>query len=230
MRRLKADPAQRAAFVERDAALWLAAQAAGARRWFVDEAHVRADADLRLTWGLRGEPALVDSTSPRWGEHVSSAGAVCLETGAVAVMELAGNRTAATSVAVRRRRRAAHAGPLIVIWDTGAAHGGEAMRAHLTTPDLALRLVRLPAYSPDDNAVEHLWAWAREEVTATTCFGTAAAVRAAVGPCFASLAERAAEGTRRCRTALQAEATPLLAELSRMLHVSAHAVPVREFV
>jgi transposase len=229
-RLLKADPATRAAFVERYAALWLAAQAEGARLWFVDEAHFRADADLRLKWVLRGEPALVDSTSPRWGEKVSYYGAVCLETGAVEVMELAGNSTAATSVAFLRQLRAAHAGPLIVIWDNGAAHGGEELRAYLTTPDLGLRLVRLPAYSPDYNAVEHLWAWAREEETANTCFGTAAAVRAAVGPFFANLAERAAEVTRRCRTALQAEAEPLLAELSRMINVTAHAVPVRESV
>jgi hypothetical protein len=27
-----------------------------------------------------------------------------------------------------------------------------------------LRLVRLPAYSPDFNADEHIWAWVREEV------------------------------------------------------------------
>ena len=38
------------------------------RKLFVDEAHFRADADLRGKWVLKGEAALVDSTSPRWGE------------------------------------------------------------------------------------------------------------------------------------------------------------------
>ena len=37
----------------------------------------------------------------------------------------------------------------------------------MTTPDLHLRLVALPAYSPDFNADEAVWDWAREEVTAT---------------------------------------------------------------
>ena len=43
---------------------------------------------------------------------------------------------------------------------------------YLTTPDLQLRLVALPAYSPDLNADEAVWDWAREEVTANECLGT----------------------------------------------------------
>ena len=94
-RLLKADAAQRAAFVARYAALLGEAQATGATIWFVDEAHFRADADLRLLWVPKGQPALVDSTSPRWGEKASYYAAVCLETGAVEVMDLDGNSCAA---------------------------------------------------------------------------------------------------------------------------------------
>jgi transposase len=229
-RLLKADPAERAAFVERYAALRSAARAAGATIWFVDEAHFRADADVRLTWALRGQPALVDSTSPRWGEKASYYGAVCLETGAVEAMELAGNSCAATSVAFLRQLRARRAGPLIVIWDNAAAHGGQELRDYLATPDLGLTLVRLPAYSPDYNPAEHIWAWARAEATANTCFGTAAKVREAVGAFFAGLATRASEVMGRCRTALRAEAEPLLVELSRTVSEATHAVPARESV
>ena len=63
----------------------------GAKIFFVDEAHFCADADLRGKWVLKGEPALVDSTSPRWGEKASYYSAVCLETGEVEHMELGGN-------------------------------------------------------------------------------------------------------------------------------------------
>ena len=45
--------------------------------------------ELRGKWVLRGEPALVDSTSPRYGEKASYYSAVCLETGEVDWMELA---------------------------------------------------------------------------------------------------------------------------------------------
>src|SRR5215210_7590882 len=87
-RLLKADEAKRAAFVEEYAALLVAAQAIGAKIFFVDEAHFRADADLHGKWVLKGHPALVDSTSPRWGEQASDSSAVCLETGETAYMEL----------------------------------------------------------------------------------------------------------------------------------------------
>ncbi len=95
---LKADEA-RELFVTRYAILRSEAQARGANVFFVDEAHFRADADLRGKWVLRGQPALADSTSPRWGEKASYYSAVCLETGEVEVAELIGNSTAATSAA-----------------------------------------------------------------------------------------------------------------------------------
>ena len=64
-RLLKADEARRAIFVADYAALVVEAQAAGAKLFFVDEAHFRADGDLRAKWVLRGTTALVDSTCPR---------------------------------------------------------------------------------------------------------------------------------------------------------------------
>ena len=45
-------------------------------------------------------------------------------------------------------------GPLSVVWDNAPAHRGEAVREYLGTPSLGLRLVKLPAYSPDFNADE----------------------------------------------------------------------------
>ena len=64
-RLLKADAERREAFVVEYAALREEAGRTGARILFADEAHFRADAELRGKWVLRGEPALVDSTSPR---------------------------------------------------------------------------------------------------------------------------------------------------------------------
>src|SRR5262245_4949563 len=124
-------------------------------------------------------------------------------------MEVEGNCTTETSAAFLRRLRAHHPEALIVIWDNGPAHHSEPLRAFLATPDLRLRLVPLPGYSPDYNADEPIWDWAREEVTANTCWGTKAKVREQVGAFFAKLSERAEEVTRRCRTALQASADAL---------------------
>jgi len=205
----RADAAKRAAFVREYLALVAEAERTGATIFFVDEAHFRADADLRALWVRKGAPARVDSSSPEWGEKASYDSAVCVETGAVEAMEVAANTCAETSAAFLRQLRAAHPGPLIVIWDNGPAHGGDALRAYLATPGLRLRLVRLPPYSPDYNADEAIWAWIREEVTANTCFGTKAAVRQHVGAFLRGLADRTEEVKTRCRTALQAQALAL---------------------
>ena len=65
----------------------------------------------------------------------------------VEAMEIAGNSNAETSTAFLQQLRENHPGPLVVIWDNGPAHRGEAIRSYLATPDLHLRLVALPAYS-----------------------------------------------------------------------------------
>ena len=198
-----------------NAALMVVAAQTGTKIFFADEAHFQADADLRGKWTLKGEPALVGSTSPRRGEKVSYCSAVCLETGEVEVMELEGNSNATTSAAFLRSAtggRAQHTEPLTVIWDNSPSHRGDAIRAYLTTPDLNLRLVNLPSYSPDFNADEAIWGWARQEATANQCLGTRAAVREKVGGFFTDLARRREEVKRRCRTVLQAKADELIGD------------------
>ena len=140
-RLLKADAEKREAFVVEYAALAFQAQESGEKIFFADEAHLRADAELRGKWVLRGEPALVDSTSPRYGEKVSYYSAVCLETGAVEWMELEGNSNRETSAAFLEQLRERHSGRLNVIWDNAPAHRGEAMREWLGKPGANLRLV-----------------------------------------------------------------------------------------
>ena len=213
-RLLKANAAKRKAFVELSLALRQEAERTGAKIFFVDEAHFRADADLRGLWVPKGEPALVDSTSPRRGEKVTCYSAVCLETGEAEEMEVETTRTAATSAAFLQQLRAHHPEALIVIWDNGPAHHGAALRTFLATPDLRLRLVPLPGYSPDYNADEAIWDWIREEATANTCRGSKARVREKVGAFFQRLGERTVEVKQRCRTLLQAHAEALLATTS----------------
>jgi len=204
--------------------LLTAARAGGAKIFFADEAHLRADGDLHGQWVLKGQPALADSTCPRWGEQASYYSAVCLETGEVAHMGLTGTSTSATSVAFLRQLRAAHPGPLIVIWDNGPAHGGDAMRDYLATPDLGLRVLRLPAYSPDCNPDEAIWAWAREEVTANTCLGTKEQVQERMAQFFAGLTTRATEVQSRCRRTLQALAAGVAVPAPESLQQADHVV------
>lgn len=215
-RLLKADADKREAFVAEYAGLRVKAQATGAKLFFVDEAHFRADVELRAKWVLRGEPALADSTSPRLGEKATYYSGICLETGEVECMLVTGNCTAETSTAFLRQLRTKHTEPLIVIWDNSPAHRGPEIREYLTTPNLRLQLVALPAYSPDFNPDEAIWDWAREEVTANTCLGTAAKVQEKMDSFFAGLTERTAEAQSRCRTTLQAQADALTATANEL--------------
>ena len=90
---VKADEAKREAFVTEYAALWDEAGRTGAKIFFADEARFRADVELRDKWVLKGELALVDSSSPRNGEKASYNSAVCLETDEVERMELEATAT-----------------------------------------------------------------------------------------------------------------------------------------
>ena len=209
-RLVKADAAKREDFVAEYAALMEQARQSNAKTFFAGEAHFRADAELRGKWVLRGEPALVDSTSPRYGEKASYYFAVCLETGEVEWMELEGNSNSETSAAFLGQLRERRGGQLNVIWDNAPAHRGEAVRECLRTPELNLRLVNLPGYSPDFNADEAIWGWAREEAAGNLCLGSKVKAQERAGNFFAGLACRKEEVKRRCRTVLQSRANGLL--------------------
>ena len=72
---------------------------------------------------------------------------------------------------------------------------------------------------------EHIWGWIREEVTANTCFGTAAQVRAHVEPFLAGLSTRTEQVKRRCQTVLQTKADALdaLIAATAILHQARQA-------
>ena len=208
-RLVKGNESKREAFVAEYAALWEEAQRTEARIFFADEAHFRADAELRGKWVLKGKPALVDSNSPRYGEKASYYSAVCLETGEVEWMELEGNSNSGTSVAFLTQLKEKHPGPLRVIWDNAPSPPWGGGAGVPQTPELELRLVNLPGYSPDFNADEAIWGWAREEATGNLCLGSRAAVQERVGKFLAGLSSRKDEVRRRCRTVLQSRAETL---------------------
>ena len=113
-----------------------------------------------------------------------------------------------------------------MIGDNGPAHGGNAVRDYLATPDLGLRVLRLPAYSPDFNPDEAIWAWVREEVTANTCLGTKAVVQERMQQFFVGLADRTAEVRSRCRRKLQALAETLALPSPESHQEALHVDPI----
>ena len=222
-RLLKADEAKREALVAEYAVLASRAMKSGEKIFFPDEAHFRADAELRGKWVLKGELALVDSSSPRYGEKASYYSAVCLESGEVEWMELEGNSNSETSAVFLTQLRERHPGQLNVIWDNAPAplrqaqewRGGAGVPPGTWPGDAAgepssSRGQALPGYSPDFNADEAIWGWVREAATGNLCLGTKSRVRERVGNFLTALASRKDEVKRRCQTVLQSRAEALL--------------------
>ena len=145
-------------------------------------------------------------------------------------MEVEGNSNAGTSVAFLRQLRERHLGPLNVIWDNALAHRDPAMRSYLETPGLDLRLVNLPGYSPDFNADEAVWGWARQEATGNQRPRTKALVQQRVNHFLAGLSSRKHEVRRRCRTVLQSRAGRLLQDLRPDSRHPANAHPTLALV
>ena len=109
-RLVNATESNRETFVVEYSALGEEAERTGAKLFFAGKAHFRAEAELRGKWVLKGEPALVESTIPKYGEKASYYSTVCLETGEVEWMQLAGNIDSATSLVFLKQLLEAVAG------------------------------------------------------------------------------------------------------------------------
>ena len=171
--------------------------------------------------GLHEEPVRFLAVEPRLPDGEGQVPKVAVPFLEVEWMDLEGNSNSGTSAAFLDQLRQRHSGPLQVIWDNAPAHRGEAVREYLRRPGLAWpgaeageppfsRGQALPGYSPDFNADEAIWGWAREEATGNLCLGSRAAVQERVGSFLARLTGRKDEVKRRCRTALQSRAETLL--------------------
>ena len=130
-RLLKADAKKREAFVAEYAALTEGAQGTGARIFFADEAHFRADAEMRGKWVLKGEPHWW--TRPARDTERRPA---IIRRCAWRLAKWSGWNWRATATPGPRRPFLAqlcqrHPGPLRVIWDNAPAHSGEAVREYL---------------------------------------------------------------------------------------------------
>src|SRR3954452_4715610 len=135
-----------------------AATSAGGMVFFVDEAGVRSDYHAGTTWAPVGQTPTVTGTGARFGLNMISA---ISAQGALRFSLLAGTLTGAGFIAFLRRLvhdAAGHGGgPVFVIVDGHPVHRAKAVDRFVDSTDGALRLYRLPAYSPQLNPDEWVW-------------------------------------------------------------------------
>lgn len=58
---------------------------------------------------------------------------------------------------------------LLIVWDGAAQHKSRIVRAYLDSTKGAIQMALLPAYSPDLNPVEYLWAWLKRHALENFC-------------------------------------------------------------
>ncbi|HEX2298662.1 MAG TPA: IS630 family transposase [Pseudonocardiaceae bacterium] len=134
------------------------AKAAGGTVYFIDEAGVRSDYHPGTTWAPVGRTPKVAATGARFGLNMISA---ISAQGALRFSVLTGTLTAAGFIAFLKRllHDAEHHGsdPVFCIVDNHPAHRATAVDRFVGSTDGALRLYRLPAYSPQLNPDEWVW-------------------------------------------------------------------------
>lgn len=77
---------------------------------------------------------------------------------------------------LRHLRRHLH-GPVLLLWDGLHAHRSLETRAYVESQSSWLTVHRLPAYAPELNPVEGLWAWCKGTAAANLCPESLAPVR-----------------------------------------------------
>lgn len=168
----KANPEQRAAFIERFAALYEQLCREEIHLLYVDEAHLHRDMDLGYTWATVGEPAWRVSSSPSLADRINWYGGYDFNRGQSFIWNEGACNQANT---VRFLHHLADwlgeiTCPIVVIWDGAPWHRARLVQEAAT--ELGFFLLPLPAYSPDLNPIEGLWKWMREEVTRNHCHPT----------------------------------------------------------
>src|SRR3954454_5241603 len=134
------------------------ATAAGGTVYFVDEAGVRSDYHAGTTWAPVAQTPAVRSTGARFGLNLISA---ISARGALRFSVLAGTLTGARFIGFLQRlipdAQRAGAGPVFVIVDGHPVHRATAVDRFVASTHGALRLYRLPGYSPQLNPDEWVW-------------------------------------------------------------------------
>lgn len=145
----------------------MAAHPKKVRRWqahlvLIDESGLLLAPLVRRTWAPRGQTPILPQRA-RQRDKVSVAGALWVSPqrdrlGLLAMTLVNDYFDSAASAAFLRLVAEHLAGAVVVIWDQGAMHKGEPIRAVLGQ-HRRLCLEAFPPYAPELNPVEEVWKW-----------------------------------------------------------------------
>src|SRR5215212_2880144 len=182
-----------------------AARRRGAVLLFGDEASFAQWGSLGYTWAPRGEQPLVLTGGKRKGYKVF--GLLDYFTGRLFAHGHTGRFTAASYCAFLAAVLAATDQPLILIQDGARYHTAKDTRAFCAAHAERLTVYQLPAYSPDDNPIEHLWRTIKRRNTHNRYFPTFATLTEAVETALTHFQDHPAEVKQLMGTSLDQLAT-----------------------
>lgn len=164
----KANAEQRKAYVETLKTSLAFATQGQEQIVYVDEAHIHLETDEGYGWTVKGQRAWISSHSPNFAK-VSFYGVYFYNQGKVQIHAFDKADSHNTMKILQKIRETFDADKHItLIWDNAPYH--RSVQTKQAAQDLNIRLMPLPAYSPDFMPVEHLWRWLREEVTYHRCY------------------------------------------------------------
>lgn len=165
----KADPVERAAYVQAFQAVYDRFCRGEIHLLYVDEAHFHQEMDLGYTWAVCGQPVWRLSHCPPLQARLDWYGAYDFGQGRCCIWHTGGCNGENTVQFLHHLR--AWLGddprPTVIIWDGAPSHTARIVQQ--AAADLGFLLMPLPGYSPDLNPIEGLWKWMRTEVTYNHC-------------------------------------------------------------
>jgi len=136
------------------------AQATGATVIFIDETGFSQRPNVRRTYAPRGQ-------TPVFKEHfnwkrLSALGAVAWRPGQATTRLLLSARPGSLStpevIEFLRNLRRHVRGPVVIVWDGLSSHRSRETQKHIASQASWLTVERFPAYAPELNPLEYLWA------------------------------------------------------------------------
>ena len=142
----------------------------------MDESGFSLRPSVRRTWAPKGQTPHIKHHF-NW-KRLHAVGAIaCRPNGSSPRLHLQVQHTTAdaeSSMAFLESLRAefAFAGPVLVLWDGLPAHRSKTVKTYIEQQKSWLTVERLPAYAPELNPVEYLWASMKTKHTPNVCDNT----------------------------------------------------------
>lgn len=132
---------------------------------FIDESGISERPHRVRTWAPRGETPVLQLHF-NWRQLSAIAGLTCWT---FYFKRVPGTIRGPQVVAFLQQLRAQLKRKLLIIWDGLPAHRSHLVRDYVDATHGAIQLERLPAYAPELNPVEYLWAHWKQHELANFC-------------------------------------------------------------